>query len=129
MNRRIRKKRNQHKPNGTTYTQHRKNIKIIKRIVRLTKKRARIISFSYENDIITNMQEGIDTMAQLMADDIGMPIILRETTTGYESRAIPLGPSVSFEVNIVRGHRLSNEDIRNSEMLADQYIDFRETFK
>ena len=75
MNRRIRKKRNQHKPNGTTYTQHRKNIKIIKRIVRLTKKRARIISFS------------------------------------------------------VRGHRLSNEDTRNSEMLADQYIDFRETFE
>jgi hypothetical protein len=75
------------------------------------------------------MQEGIDTMAQMMADDIGMPIILRETTTGYESRAIPLGPSMSFEVNIVRGHRLSNEDIRNSEMLADQYINFRETFK
>jgi hypothetical protein len=74
------------------------------------------------------MQEGIDTMAQMMADDIGMPIILRETTTGYESRAIPLGPSMSFEVNIV-GHRLSNEDTRNSEMLADQYIDFRETFE
>lgn len=114
MNRRIRKKRNQYKPNGTTYTQHRKNIKIIKRIARLTKKRAKTISFSFYNDTITNMQEGMDAMAQLMADDMGIPIVLHETTTGYESRAIPLGPSISFEVNIIAKKSGDNDESENS---------------